>query len=73
MYNGLIKKGPLVVFVSASSKSFINYASGIYNDIKCSSNEDSLDHALDIVGCKHLICIYIYFFEYILKNKYLAK
>lgn len=50
MYNGLIKKGPLVVFVSASSKSFINYASGIYNDIKCSSNEDSLDHALDIVG-----------------------
>jgi hypothetical protein len=67
MYDGLIKKGPLVVFVSASSKSFINYASGIYNDIKCSSNEDSLDHALDIVGCKHLICIYILFWIYIKK------
>ena len=62
MYNGLVNNGPLVAYVSASSKSFINYASGVYNDIKCSSNEDSLDHAINIVGCKYLYLMFIKFF-----------
>ena len=47
----LFTKGPMTVSVDAEPKSFVFYKEGVYNEPKCRSKLDQLDHAVIVSGC----------------------